>query len=155
VEQHWNRRKTTQPWRNGSCQDNLLPRLKTKSPICSDLLGLSWWERLLERIERKFKEEKEDTSRKINFFQKYDTNKQNMSWKIRKSNNPFVVHSVATSCTWTQLTDTTRTWHQCYCRLSPRANRSVTVRATKCIPSKSKLTSSVIVLRKEKLHALY
>jgi hypothetical protein len=57
----------------------LLTRLTAKSPICSDLLGLTWWEGALESIKEKFKEKKEDTSKKISFFHKYDTNGQNMT----------------------------------------------------------------------------
>jgi hypothetical protein len=163
VELHWNLRKTTEPWRNGGCQDNLLPWLKAKSPICLDLSGLTWWEGLLERIKAKFKETKEDTSRKITFFQKCDTNKQNMTWKIIKCNNPFVVYSVVTFCTETYLTYTTKTWHQCYCKLQTAncklqtviKGKPVTGRKTKYIPSDTKLKSSVLVQGKEKLHALY
>lgn len=124
MELQWNLRKITEPWRKGSCQDNLLPWLKSKSPICSDLSGLTWWEGLLERIKETFKEKKEDTSRKITFFQKYDTNKQNIPWKIRKCNNAFVVYRVVTYCTRMYLTYATKTCHQCYCKLLPRANRS-------------------------------
>jgi hypothetical protein len=152
VELHWNLRKTTELWRKENCQDNLLPWLKAKSPICSDLLGLSWWERLLERIKGNFKGKKKDTSEKITLFQKYNANKQNISWEIRKFNNPFLVYSVVTSCTRTYFTYTKK--NETVMLLQTVAKgKPVTGTKTKYIPSDSKLTSSVLVQGKGKLHA--
>lgn len=154
VELHWNLRKTTEPWCNGNCQDNLLPWLKAKSTVFSDLLGFTWWEGLVERTKEKFKGKKEDASRKITFLQKYGTNKRNITWKIRKCNNPFVVYSAVTSCTRTYLTHTQNKILATMLLQTVTKGKPVTGRKRKYIPSASKLTSSVLVQGKEKLRVL-